>query len=92
MRTFRSPSGREWTADLYRAPSPRRSGSAELPDDTVVLRFRSGELVLDAARFPLHWEELPVAALVELLRQAQPPSLGLAGRDATVGRGDGAPA
>lgn len=68
-RTFTSPSGRQWTAAL--AAAPVRIGTA------VVLRFTSGELVLDLEDWPVDWDTFSDADLVLLLRAANPPRLGL---------------
>jgi hypothetical protein len=42
-----------------------------------VLRFQSDSLVLELRDWPAEWESLPDDALVALVRQAQPPSLGM---------------
>ena len=68
MRTFTSPSGRQWSADVV-----------SLPASPSVLRFRSESLVLELAEWPADWESLPEDALVALVRRAQPPSLGMGG-------------
>ena len=65
-RSFRSPSGRAWMAYLF--PGGASAGRAG-----AVLRFRSGDLVLEVAAFPADWLQLPDDALVELARRAQPP-------------------
>lgn len=62
-RTFTSPSGRTWTATLF-------SG---LTGTAPVLRFRSGDVVLDLGDFPADWAQLPDAALVALARRGEPP-------------------
>src|SRR5215218_9884741 len=62
-RTFTSPSGRTWTAAVF-------SG---LPGTAPLLRFRSGDVVLDLAGFPADWAGLPDAALVALARKGEPP-------------------
>jgi len=62
-RTFTSPSGRTWTAALF-------SG---VPGTAPVLRFRSGDVVLDLSEFPADWARLPDAALVALARRGEPP-------------------
>jgi hypothetical protein len=69
-RTFRSPSGRDWAVYIF--PDDAAAGMAR---EHTVLRFRSGELVLDLPDYPAEWQELPDAALVELARRAQPPRL-----------------
>lgn len=69
-RTFTSPSGRRWTVAL--AVAPAVSGA----DLAVVLRFTSGDLVLDVGDWPADWETLSDDALVELARKGQPPRLG----------------
>ena len=68
-RSFRSPSGRAWMAYLFPGgaePAPSRAAVA-------VLRFRSGDLVLELSAFPADWLQLPDEALIELARRAQPP-------------------
>jgi hypothetical protein len=69
MRSFTSPSGRTWVAQVVAPPGPSRPGS--------VLRFQSDSLVLELRDWPAEWESLPDDALVALVRQAQPPSLGM---------------
>jgi hypothetical protein len=92
MRTFRSPSGREWTVQMFPPSAPGASASSDVDPGYTALRFQSGALVLDVRRFPSDWEALSDGELVELLRRAQPPALGLAGTDARRGRDDGASA
>lgn len=78
QRTFVSPSGRQWTAALFVFPSTGTGLAGQPPSDVggAVLRFTSGDLVLDAIDFPHDWATLPDAALVELVRRAQPPRIG----------------
>ena len=75
-RAFQSPSGRTWMAYLYPgSTSAGRPGEehAASPPAGAVLRFRSGDLVLELLEFPAEWLELPDEALIELARRAQPP-------------------
>ena len=73
-RTFTSPSGRAWTAAIFRLPpSAEAAGDAARESETAVLRFRSSDVVLDLADFPADWASLPDAALVSLARQGAPP-------------------
>jgi hypothetical protein len=69
-RTFQSPSGRNWVVHVF----PHDAAPGMRPEHPV-LRFRSGDLVLDLADYPAEWQELPDTALVELARRAQPPKL-----------------
>ena len=75
MRSFGSPSGRQWTADLYQLPrnvavtSTKQYGRAD-----AVLRFSSEGVTLDLADYPANWAELSDADLVGLLRRATTPS------------------
>ena len=75
-RSFRSPSGRTWMAYLFPGgASAGRAGADHAPSPAAgaVLRFRSGDLVLELLTFPAEWLQLPDDALVELARRAQPP-------------------
>jgi hypothetical protein len=73
-RTFTSPSGRAWTAAIFRLPpSAEAAGDAAREAETAVLRFRSSDVVLDLTDFPADWASLPDAALVALARQGAPP-------------------
>ena len=76
-RTFRSPSGRDWTVEAFdlAAGSPVRSASGE-KTTRMVLRFQSSEITLDLRSLPAHWESLTDDELVNLLRSANPPSFG----------------
>ena len=86
MRTFRSPSGREWLARVVFLRTPAHGQPAITdrgPADVMakmraVLHFQSDSLVLELQEWPTDWESLPDEALVALVRQAQPPRLGLA--------------
>lgn len=70
-RTFTSPSGRRWTATI--AFARVLDGRALAP----VLRFTSEALVLDLDDWPRDWAQSSDDALVDLVRKAQPPRLGL---------------
>ena len=70
-RTFTSPSGGRWTATI--AFARVLDGRALAP----VLRFISEALVLDLDEWPPDWAESSDDVLVELVRKAQPPRLGL---------------
>ena len=70
-RTFTSPSGRGWTATIAFARVPDGGAVAQ------VLRFTSEPLVLDLGDWPPDWAESSDDAVVDLLRKAQPPGLGL---------------
>ena len=83
MRSFTSPSGRTWIAQVV-APSGTSRPAAVADEATragrapgSVLRFQSDSLVLELRDWPAEWESLPDDALVALVRQAQPPSLGM---------------
>ena len=89
MRRFRSPSGREWITDVYRAPVMMHGAAVPEAHEYVALRFQSGGLVLDLRRFPAEWADLPWEDLVALLRLAQPPALGLAMIGASSGAQQG---
>jgi hypothetical protein len=74
-RTFRSPSGREWTARTYEAPVGFgvRTDSGDIVTGTI-LRFRSGDLTLDLAVVPCDWASRSENDLVDLLRSATVPA------------------
>ena len=74
QRSFTSPSGRAWMASLVELPKM----TPEVPVQEV-LRFTSGELALDLYEWPSDWERFTEPALVQLVRQAQPPHLGFPG-------------
>lgn len=86
MRSFTSPSGRRWVAQVVEPPTPSRLAAVDDdsalragPPPGALLRFQSDSLVLELHEWPADWEALPDEALVALVRQAQPPSLGIAG-------------
>lgn len=81
-RTFRSPSGRTWTARVVELPN---AVPAAVP--VSVLRFQSDHVVFDVARWPHDWHALDDDALVELLRAGKPPALGLPGERSLDERG-----
>ena len=76
-RTFRSPSGRDWTVEAYdlSAGGAVRDASGAMKNG-VVLRFQSCDITLDLRTLPPHWESLTDDELVNLLRSANPPSIG----------------
>lgn len=90
MRTFTSPSGRRWVAEVIAGPasSPRVDDGARAPGVGAVLRFRSDSLVLELHDWPAEWETLPDDALVALVRRAQPPGLGIVGDARRSGAGE----
>jgi hypothetical protein len=75
MRQFRSPNGRDWTADLYEVPEgvgvATRNGVMKV---SFVLRFESDDVTLDLASFPADWEGKSDEELLLLLRQACTPA------------------
>ena len=85
MRSFTSPSGRRWVAQVVEPAAPSRITAVDeaargpAPSSGAVLRFQSDSLVLELREWPVDWATLPDEALVALVRQAQPPSLGIAG-------------
>ena len=81
QRTFRSPSGRAWTASLVELPRMTPADPAR-----AVLRFASGDLALDLEDWPQDWAALTDGALVQLVRRANPPRLGLPGERALQAR------
>ncbi len=70
VRHFTSPSGRRWTASIFDVPL-----LPDAPPDapTHVLRFESGDLILDLEHWPTDWTLRSEAELVELARQASTP-------------------
>lgn len=79
QRTFTSPSGRTWTAALVEMPRTTTADPTQF-----ILRFASGDLALDLDEWPDDWEILGDDALVQLVRQARPPYLGLPGNRALL--------
>jgi hypothetical protein len=71
-RTFRSPTGREWLAEVYALPPTVDVQS--IPGSQQVLRFTSADITLDLADFPKNWNELGIDGLVWLLRMANAPA------------------
>jgi hypothetical protein len=65
-RTFQSPRGRTWIARLHENPTD--NGSAE-----VVLRFTSGDSVVDLSDWPLDWKSRSAEEFAMLLLDAAPP-------------------
>jgi hypothetical protein len=65
-RTFRSPRGREWTVRLHEFQT--QDGTAD-----VVLRFTSGDSVVDLKDWPKNWKELSRDGFALLLLDATPP-------------------
>jgi hypothetical protein len=74
-RTFTSPSGRQWTAEVYELPRSVgvRTHQATIPAKAV-LRFSSPGLTFDLHSFPGDWTGRTDAELIELLRQSSPPA------------------
>ena len=65
-RTFTSPRGREWTVRLHECL--RKDGSTE-----VVLRFTSGDSVVDLKDWPENWKELTREEFALIMLEAAPP-------------------
>ena len=65
-RSFQSPRGRRWTVRLHEIPTA--DGAAE-----VVLRFTSGDSVVDVRDWPKDWKDLSRDDLALLLLDAAPP-------------------
>src|SRR5437867_9597055 len=65
-RTFVSPRGRTWTLRLHE--SLRQDGTTE-----TVLRFTSGDSVVDLNDWPENWKKLSPEELAVLLLDAEPP-------------------
>lgn len=65
-RTFKSPRGREWTVRLHECLA--KDGSTEM-----VLRFTSGDSVVDMKNWPENWKELSREEFALLLLEAEPP-------------------
>ena len=92
MRTFQSPSGRQWVAQVVFLPLPRADvaraalGEREVPVPAV-LRFTSESIVLELREWPDDWESLPDETLTALARRAQPPALGLSAAGEEGARG-----
>ena len=75
-RTFRSPSGRDWTVEVYHLPqgiAAQGARGAEIARKSI-LRFVSSDVTLDLCTFPENWESLADDELVTLLRSASPPT------------------
>jgi len=75
-RTFRSPSGRDWTVEVYALPAgiAVRSANGLQSATKAVLRFQSSDVTLDLRTVPEHWDSLTDEELVALLRTASPPT------------------
>lgn len=65
-RTFTSPRGRVWTVRLHECLHD--DGTTE-----VVLRFTSGDSVVDVKDFPANWKDLSREEFALLLLEAEPP-------------------
>jgi hypothetical protein len=76
VRTFRSPTGREWSVEVFDLPPS--VGPSALPAAHQVLRFTSAAIILDLADFPADWNQLGTDELVRLVRLAGTPSFKLA--------------
>ena len=76
LRTFRSPSGREWKASVFELP-PQSTVLVPLLSGQVrkILCFEARDIALELTEFPENWAELPDADLVALLRTATLPSV-----------------
>ena len=70
-RTFKDSRGRSFVAGLYRIRPESGDGKVESSPGTV-LRFISGSVVLDLAKWPDDWDRYPDEQLVQLLERAQP--------------------
>lgn len=75
MRTFKSPSGRLWTVELFELPKGtaviRARDAIHAP---AILRFTSDDLTLDLIDFPPDWAGLGDDDLIRLLRRATTPA------------------
>ena len=82
VRTFWSPSGRQWTAELYELP---RGVGVRTPHGIVpakaVVRFSTGDLTLDLHSFPADWASRSDEQLIALLRKACSPAFAPRGAD-----------
>jgi hypothetical protein len=65
-RTFITPRGRSWTVRLHECL--RKDGTTE-----VVLRFNSGDSVVDLKDWPEDWKQLTPEQFALLLLDAEPP-------------------
>ncbi|MEX2153821.1 MAG: hypothetical protein WD825_10825 [Gemmatimonadaceae bacterium] len=65
-RTFVSPRGREWLVRLHECV--HKDGGTE-----IVLRFTSGDSVVDLRDWPKNWKELARGDYALLLLEAEPP-------------------
>jgi hypothetical protein len=65
-RTFKTPRGREWTVRLHECL--RKDGTHEM-----VLRFTSGDSVVDLKDWPENWKDLTREDFALLLLEAEPP-------------------
>lgn len=65
-RTFKSPRGREWTVRLHECL--QKDGGSE-----TVLRFTSGDSVVDLKDWPKDWKDLSREDFALLLLEAEPP-------------------
>jgi len=66
QRTFTSPRGRQWTVRVH--DCRRSDGTTE-----SILRFTSGDAVVDVKDFPADWQQLSRDEYALLLLDAQPP-------------------
>jgi len=64
--TFVSPRGREWTARIHECLN--RQGDPE-----TVLRFTTGDIVVELREWPDNWRDLSVLEYAVLLLDAEPP-------------------
>jgi hypothetical protein len=73
-RIFKSPRGREWIVRLHECL--KKDGSTE-----IVLRFTSGDSVVEVKNWPENWKDLSREEYAVLLLEAEPPrKLGLGER------------
>lgn len=79
-RTFQSPRGRTWTVRLHENPT--------LDDAEVVLRFTSGDSVVDVKEWPSNWKELSRDEFAVLLLDAVPPRRMIPGEEPQRRRDD----
>ena len=66
LRTFTSPRGREWTVRIHECLDREGAGQK-------VLRFSTGDIVVELLEWPHEWEHLTVAEYAMLLLDAEPP-------------------
>ena len=66
VRTFVSPRGRQWTVRVHECLDKKG-------DHTTVLRFTSGDLIVELSDWPANWREASVADYALMLLDAELP-------------------